>query len=132
MIHVKAYAFTLIVFLGLDSVWLGIVAQDFYASQLGSLLRDDINYTAAGAFYLAYVAGVVYFAVAPALAKESWPRAALNGGLFGLLAYGTYDMTNLATLKDWPLVMSVVDMGWGGLLTSTAAVIGYLTARTSS
>jgi uncharacterized membrane protein len=129
MIYVKAYALTLIAFLGIDSIWLGIVARSFYASQLGSLMREDVSYAVAGAFYLAYVAGIVFFAVAPALAEGSWQRAAFNGALLGLLAYGTYDMTNLATIKNWPFTMSLVDMGWGTLLTATAAVIGYLTTR---
>lgn len=129
MIYAKAYAFTLVVFFGLDFVWLGFVARNFYASQLGSLMRENINYLAAGGFYLAYVAGVVFFAVAPAIAEGSWGRAALNGAVLGLLAYGTYDMTNIATLKDWPVAMSIVDMAWGGIITCVSAVLGFLMVR---
>jgi uncharacterized membrane protein len=132
VIYAKTYAATLIVFLGLDFLWLGIVARGFYSSQLGSLMRDNVNFAAAGGFYLVYVAGIVYFAIAPALTDGSWQRAAVNGVLLGLLAYGTYDMTNLATLRNWPLAMSMVDMGWGGLLTGTSAVLGYLAARAVS
>jgi len=129
ILYVKAYIGSLIVFLGLDFLWLGIIAKNFYASQLGGLMRNDVNFLAAGGFYLAYVAGVVFFAVAPALEAESWTRALLNGALLGLLAYGTYDMTNIATLKGWPVTMSLVDMAWGTALTGAAAVAGYWAAR---
>ncbi len=132
MVYFKAYAFTLTVFLALDFLWLGFIARGFYASQLGSLMRDSINYAAAGGFYLAYVAGIVFFAVAPALSEGSWQKAAVNGFLLGLLAYGTYDMTNVATIKNWPLAMSVVDMGWGSLITSAAGVSGFYLTRTLS
>jgi len=132
MVYAKAYIATLIVFFGLDFLWLGVVARSFYSSQLGSLMRDNINFVASAGFYLAYVAGIVFFAVAPALAEGSWGRAAVNGALLGLLAYGTYDMTNIATLKDWPVTMSIVDMGWGGLLTCISAVAGFLMTRALS
>mgnify|MGYP003672213166 CR=1 FL=1 len=132
MLHAKAYAVTLIVFLALDALWLGVVARRYYAEALTGLLRQDVNFIAAGGFYLAYVAGIVFFAVAPALAEGAWGRAALNGVLLGLLAYGTYDMTNLATLKGWPLGMSLVDMAWGGVLTGVSATAGYLLTRAFS
>lgn len=132
MIYIKAYFATLLTFLILDGLWLGVVARKFYASQMGSLLRDNVNFLAAGGFYIAYVGGIVFFAIAPALADGSWKTAALRGAIFGLLAYGTYDMTNLATIKDWPLTMSVVDMAWGTLLTASAAIAGYLAARALS
>ena len=89
-------------------------------------MRTRISWAAAGGFYLAYVAGIVFFAVAPALEASSWTTAAINGALLGLLAYGTYDMTNLATVKGWPLAMSLVDMAWGAMLTSACATIGYV------
>ena len=129
MLYVKAYAAALALFLLLDFIWLGFVARDFYASQLGSLLRDRIGYAAAGGFYLAYVVGIVVFAIVPALNSGSWARAALSGALFGLLAYGTYDMTNIATLKDWPITMSIVDMAWGTFLTATVATAGFFAAQ---
>lgn len=129
MVYVKAYAVALAVFLVLDLVWLGLVARGFYASELGLLLRERVNLAAAGGFYLAYVAGVVFFAVAPAVADGGWQRAALNGALLGLIAYGTYDMTNLATLRDWPVAMSVVDIAWGGVVTGACAVAGFAASR---
>jgi len=132
MLFVKSYAATLVVFLGLDALWLGYIARSFYASQLGGLMRESVNFAAAGGFYLAYVGGVVYFAVAPALAEGSWQKAALNGALLGLLAYGTYDMTNIATLKNWPVPMSVVDIAWGGVVTGLSATLGYFITRALS
>jgi uncharacterized membrane protein len=89
VVFVKDYAITLIVFLGLDFLWLAFVARGFYTSQLGGLMRENINYLAAGLFYLAYVAGIVFFAIAPALAEGSWRKAAFHGAVLRLLAYGT-------------------------------------------
>lgn len=129
MVFVKAYAITLIVFLGLDFLWLGFVARGFYASQLGDLMRENINYLAAGIFYLAYVAGIVFFAIAPALAEGSWRKAVIHGAILGLLAYGTYDMTNMATLNNWPITMSFVDIIWGGVLTGLSGLLGFLIVR---
>lgn len=130
MLFAKAYVAALVAFLALDAVWLGVVARGFYVSQLGALMRENVNFLAAGGFYLAYVAGIVYFAVLPALADGAWSRAVLNGALLGLLAYGTYDMTNMATLKGWPVTMSLVDMVWGMIVTALAAAAGYGLART--
>ncbi len=129
MIFVKSYFITLIIFLGLDFLWLGLVAREFYASQLNILIREDINYLAAGFFYLLYVGGIVYFVVGPALAEADWRKAAINGLLLGLIAYATYDMTNLATLKNWPVLMTFVDIAWGGVLTCLSGVFGYLIIR---
>ena len=129
MLHAKAYLFTLIPFLAIDLLWLGVVARRFYVAQMGGLMRDRPDYAVAGGFYLAYVAGIVFFAVAPALAEGWWGRAAINGAVLGLLAYGTYDLTNLATVRDWPLAMSIVDIAWGGLLTAASALLGFLLTR---
>lgn len=115
-----------IVFFGLDYVWLSRVAIGFYRSQIGDLLRDRPNMGAAAAFYLLYIGGIVYFAVMPGLQKESLAVACFNGALLGLIAYGTYDVTNLATLKNWSLTVSVVDVIWGTLLTASAASAAYL------
>lgn len=126
MSYVFAYAGSAIVFLGLDYIWLSRVARDFYAGSLGSLMRETPDFLAAGIFYLFYIGGIVFFAVMPA---ESWKGALLRGAVLGLLAYGTYDMTNLATLKGWPWRMAAVDMVWGAALTGLAAAGGYLAAR---
>lgn len=130
MTYAVAYLSTAIVFFGLDFLWLGRVATGFYRSQLGDLMRERPDLVAAGLFYLAYVAGIVYFAVSPALAGGGLRQAALSGAILGLIAYGTYDITNLATLRNWPLAMSLVDLAWGTLLTATAATAGaWLTQK---
>ncbi len=130
MIYVKAYSGALLAFLALDALWLGFVAKSFYASQLGDLMRAKPEFIAAGVFYLAYVVGVVYFAVGPALDAANPLRAAvINGVLLGLLAYGTYDMTNYATLKGWPPLLVAVDLAWGAFITAAAAASGYALTR---
>lgn len=126
MTYAIAYVATAFVFLAIDYVWLAFIAKDFYARSIGHLMRDVPDLGAAAGFYLIYVAGVVIFAVLPA---ESWKGAVFRGALLGLLAYGTYDMTNLATLKGWPWKMAAVDMAWGTFLTATAALGGYLAIR---
>ncbi len=129
MTFAKAYGFTLAAFLVIDLIWLGVVARGFYVSQLGPLLRDNPLIAPAALFYLAYVAGIVWFAVNPALADGSWRTAALNGAILGLLAYGTYDMTNLATLRGWPVAVTVVDIVWGTLLGAACSAAGYGATR---
>ncbi len=126
MTYLIAYVSTAVVFFALDYVWLTRVAIGFYRQNIGELLLATPNFAAAGIFYLFYVIGLVYFAVMPALTASSVVTALLNGALLGLLAYGTYDMTNLATLKGWSLSVSLVDMAWGAVLSATAAAAGYL------
>lgn len=116
-------------FLVVDGVWLGVIAKGFYRANLGSLMKDEPNWLAAALFYVAYVAGLTFLAVRPGLSEGDWRVAALHGAVLGLLAYGTYDMTNLATLKGWPLPVVAVDIVWGTLLTAAAAVGGYFAAR---
>lgn len=123
---VKHYCITLFVFLVLDAIWLGLIAQSFYQAQIGFLLAEKANWAAAGVFYLLYAAGLVFFAVEPALRAGITPgRAALRGAVFGLVTYATYDLTNLATLDRWPIAVTAVDMAWGAVLgaaTTLAAV----------
>lgn len=128
MQYVIAFAATAIVFLVLDMIWLGVVAKDFYQGEIGGLLRANPNLGAAVAFYLLYVAGVVFFAVAPALDGGGFWRALLVGALLGLFAYGTYDLTNLATLEGFTRRMAMIDLAWGTVLTASAASGGYLAA----
>jgi uncharacterized membrane protein len=122
-----AYVSTAVVFFGLDYLWLSRIAIGFYRRHIGDLLLATPNFAAAGLFYLVYIAGIVYFAIMPAVAGGGWLAALAGGALLGLIAYGTYDMTNLATLKDWSVTVSVVDMAWGSFLTATAATAGYFT-----
>lgn len=125
MTWIVAYLTTALVFLAADALWLGLAMKDFYARQLGGLLRDQPDLLVAGLFYLVYAGGIVLFAVAPALQSGSWRLALGYGAALGLLAYGTYDATNLATLKGWPVVVSVVDTLWGISLTALTALAGY-------
>lgn len=129
MTHAKAYAATLLLFLAIDALWLGIVAREFYAAQIGERLRDQPNLVAAALFYFGYAGSIVYFAVRPGLDAVSSKVAARNGAFLGLTAYGTYELTNLATLPDWPMTMAVVDMLWGAVLTGATAAGAYLAAR---
>ena len=119
----KLYFITLVVFLGIDALWLTQVAPSFYRSQIGHLMAETANLLAAGIFYLLYVAVLVYFVVEPAYRSGSIKDAALRGALFGLVTYATYDLTNLATLRDWPLLVTVVDLAWGTILTAATAAV---------
>lgn len=116
------YLITIAVFLLFDSLWLGVIAPDLYEVWIGHLL-GPVNWLAAVLFYLVYIAGIVYFAVSPALKAENRPvlLAARHGAVFGFVAYATYDLTNWATLDGWPVVMVVVDLCWGTVLTGAVA-----------
>lgn len=124
-----AYVASAVVFLALDFVWLSRVARDFYFSRLGEQLLAQPRLGVAAAFYLVYVIGVVVFAVSPALKADSARLAIGLGALFGFIAYATYDITNYATLKNWPLAVVVVDMAWGAVLTAVSAFAGYYAVR---
>jgi uncharacterized membrane protein len=122
------YLATLAFFLAVDMVFLGVIAKDFYRAGIGHLMADSFNIPAAIIFYAIYIAGVMIFVINPAVAAGQWTHAALYGALFGFFAYATYDMTNLATLKDWPLSLALADMAWGASITAAASVVGYLVA----
>lgn len=124
-----AYIATAAVFLACDLVWLGIVARDLYRTQMGDLMAPNVVISAAIGFYLLYIVGVVYFAVAPALASGAWTTALLQGFLFGLIAYATYDLTNLATTRDWPATLALVDMTWGATVTAISATAAFFITR---
>jgi uncharacterized membrane protein len=126
--YLTAYAATAVAFLAVDSVWLSVMASQLYRPLLGDLLAEDFDLAAAALFYVIYVGGIVFFAIRPALASGRASTAALNGAIFGLCAYGTYDLTNQATLKNWPTLITVADLCWGTILTATAATIGFLVA----
>ena len=123
---VVAWLGTGITFAVLDLIWLTFVAQTFYRSQLGELRADAVNIPAATAFYLVMVTGIVFFAVLPALKADSLWLAVGFGALLGFLCYATYDLTNLATLRNWPVALTFVDLLWGTLLTAAASAGGFL------
>ena len=124
--YIIAYICTAAVFLVIDFLWLGLVAKDFYFGQLGHLMLDKINLPVAAGFYLLYALGIVVFAVSPALQTGQWTTALIYGAMSGFFAYATYNFTNMATLKDWPTLMSIVDLIWGVALTSASATLGFL------
>lgn len=124
----KFYLLALAVFLAIDMVWLGLVAKNFYAKEIGFLMKTEVNWLAAGLFYLIFIAGLVFLVILPAWEKGSWGQALWTGALFGLVAYATYDLTNLATLKDWPLAVTVADLIWGTVLSATVSGVTYLLA----
>lgn len=123
---VIAYAASAVAFFLLDFVWLSLAVPRLYKPLLGTLLRDSPNLPVAAAFYLVYVVGLVVFAVMPATAAGSWLVALGLGALLGLVAYGTYDFTNLSTIRDWPLMVTIVDLAWGIAVSAVAALAGYL------
>ena len=116
-------------FLAVDMVWLVFVARKFYVKQIGYLMREPVNFSAAFVFYLIFVVGILVFVLQPALEKNSLAHAALYGALFGLVTYATYDLTNLSTVKDWPLLVTVVDLAWGTTLSLLVSVLGFLAIR---
>ncbi len=121
--HLKIYGLTLVVFFLVDIVWLAFISTKLYEDQIGFLLRDDVNWLAAALFYLLYIAGLVFFVIRPSIEQKSVRYALLTGGFFGLVTYATYDLTNLATLNDWPIFITVVDLLWGTFLNATTAAI---------
>ncbi len=124
-----AYAAALVAFLIMDGLWLGVVAKNFYKAEIGDLLLPQPNFAIAALFYLFFVAGILLFAVWPGLAADSWLRAAALAAFLGLLAYGTYDITNLATLKGYSVKIAVADMLWGAVVTTVSASAAFFAAR---
>ena len=125
MAFLIAYGVCVLVMGGLDFFWLTTASQGLYQKDLGALLAENPNMVVAVIFYLTYIVGIQIFAVRPALASGDWKTAALFGALFGFFTYATYDLTNLATLKNWPMIVSVVDTAWGACVTALAAAGGY-------
>jgi uncharacterized membrane protein len=125
---IKLYAIALPVFFVIDMIWLGLIAKGFYRAQIGALMKPEVNWTAAIVFYLIFIAGLVVFVISPAVEKSSWKHALLFGALFGLVCYATYDLTNLAVAKDWPLLVTIVDMIWGSVLAASVSIATYFIA----
>lgn len=119
----------LVFFLAIDIIWIKTVMRPIFERNVGALLLETPRMSAAAGFYALYVAGIIYFAVAPAVSAETWRVAALNGAMIGFLAYGTYEATNLATLKGWSYEMLTIDIAWGTALTALTGVVGFLVYR---
>lgn len=122
---IYSYLLTFIVFLLIDMLWLGIIAKNLYQKYLGGFLTDQVNWIAAFIFYMLFVIGISIFAIYPAVQKGSVYNAILLGALFGFFTYATYDLTNLATLKDWPLPIVFIDIIWGTTLSAIVSFSGY-------
>jgi uncharacterized membrane protein len=127
--YLKLYIATLIVFFAIDLFWIGIVARTFYRKQIGFLLAPSPNWTAAIIFYLLFILGLLYFVVVPGLNENSFKITFLRAALFGLITYSTYDLTNLATVKDWPLLITAVDMIWGTVLSVAVSLVSFMIGK---
>ena len=123
------YISTLVAFLGIDAIWLTTVAPKFYQSNIGHLMAEKPNLIAALVFYLLFIVGVLVLVTVPALKEDSVKKLLINAALFGMLTYATYDLTNLATLKDWPMIVTVVDIIWGTTLSTVTALASYYIAK---
>jgi uncharacterized membrane protein len=113
------------VFFAIDMVWLGLISKNFYREHLGSLMRSEVSWAPALIFYGLFVVGLVVLVVAPAVDAGSWMQAVGRGALFGLVTYATYDLTNMATLRDWPMVLTLVDLAWGTVLAASVSIATY-------
>ena len=122
--YFAAYATTAIVMIALDLLWLGVVAKPLYQQGIGHLLADRPNIPVALLFYATFPVGLMVFAVAPYASASQWAETLISAALFGFMAYATYDLSNLATLKNWPVGLSFVDMAWGTALSATATAAG--------
>jgi uncharacterized membrane protein len=125
----KLYAIALPIFFTIDMFWLGIVSKNLYREQIGHILKSDVNWIAAIIFYLIFIAGLIIFVIEPAIEKNLWTHALLFGAFFGLVTYATYDLTNLAVAKDWPLLITIVDVTWGSVLAASVSTLTYLVAN---
>ena len=120
---VVAFAVTAVVFLILDAIWLGVISRNLYQREIGELLLPKPNFSAAAIFYVIYIAGLVYFCVVPGVSGQSAMRGLINGAVFGIVAYATYDLTNLATLKGWSMTLVFIDVAWGAAASAVASAV---------
>ena len=130
MQFIKHYLIALVVFTLIDLVWLLVISRKLYQDKIGHLMAEKVNFTAAALFYLLFIAAIVFFVINPALEKQSILFAIGAGAFFGLVSYATYDLTNLATLRDWPVSITVIDLIWGSFITSaTSAITTWISGR---
>jgi uncharacterized membrane protein len=129
MRYLKLYLVSLAAFFAIDMLWLGLVARSFYQQHLGFLMAPSPNWFVASLFYLLFVGGLLFFVIVPGLKDDSLKPTLLKATLFGLITYATYDLTNLATLKDWPALLSIVDMLWGMFLSVSVSCVGFIAGK---
>ncbi len=125
----KLYVVAVVIFLAIDLIWLGVVARSFYQAQMGHLMRPNVNWSAAIAFYMVFVLGIVVLSVMPAVERQSLSHAIILGGLLGLVTYAAYDLTNLATLDGFPFRVALVDLVWGTVLCASVSAITFLASK---
>jgi len=127
--YAKIYLVTLLAFLVIDAIWLGFIARGFYGEHLDYLLKSDPNWAAAFLFYVLFIAGVLVFVVVPNAQHDSVKRVLIYGAFFGLVTFATYDLTNLALIRDWPVVVTVVDLAWGTVIGASLSCVSFFAAR---
>ena len=126
MIWLAYFTVTFVVFMGIDLVWLGFVAKNIYSKYLGYLMAPNVNWLAALVFYVIFIIGILYFVIAPSLVDRDFTQLVIRAMLFGFITYATYDLTNLATVRDWPITITIIDLIWGTSLSTSVSVISYL------
>lgn len=119
------YGIALVVFMVIDLIWLGFIAKDLYSKYLGYLMADKVNWVSAVVFYLIFIGGILYFVLYPSLLEKNLINLIIRAALFGFITYATYDLTNLATIKDWPIQITIIDLIWGTTLSTSVSVISY-------
>lgn len=129
LFYFKLYLLTIPVFFLIDMIWLGWFAKKIYQNNIGHLLADEVNWGPAIIFYLLYIIGIIFYAVVPALENGDWQKALWYGVLFGFFTYATYDLTNWATLKDWPARVVFIDIAWGMFLCGAVATVSYFIGK---
>ena len=126
ILFLKLYLITFVIFFAIDLFWIGVVAKNLYQNQIGHLMAEKVNWVAAILFYLLFIGGLVFFVLMPAVEAGSLWKAVWLGALFGFITYATYDLTNLATLKDWPITITLIDLAWGTTLGLSTSLFSYL------
>lgn len=127
--YLKLYIAALIAFFAIDMAWLGLVARTFYRQHLGYLMAPNTNWLAAVIFYVLFLVGLLVFVVVPGLKANSLKMTLVRAALFGLITYATYDLTNLATVKDWPVIVTIVDMAWGTVLSVAVSWVSFVAGK---
>ena len=126
LLFIKLFIISFVIFFAIDLIWLGVIAKNLYQKYIGKLLKKDVNWVAAIVFYLLFIAGLVLFVLIPGVDKNSLSHVMIYGALFGFITYATYDLTNLATLKDWSKEITLIDLAWGTFLGFSTSTISYL------
>lgn len=129
MKYLEIVGLSFVIFLVIDMIWLGLIAKKLYAKQLGYLMTPNINWIAAIVFYIIFILGLSFFVIEPAIIKESLQYAILAGMFFGFVTYATYDLTNLATVDKWPLLITGIDLVWGTFLGGVVSTLTFLILR---